>query len=63
MNKIIGKVYLFKDKTWGKLYPWIIKKVVGFNKIGYPKTELIGAAFMDEKDAVEYCHFWNKKNS
>lgn len=61
MIKIVGKVYPFKDKQWGLLYPWIIKKVVGFDNRGYAKTESIGASFVNEKDAVEYCRWWNRK--
>ena len=58
---IVGKVYPFKDRTWGKVYPWLIKQVVGFDARGYAKTELMGAAFMEEVDAVEYCRWWNYK--
>lgn len=31
MIRVIGKVYPFKDKDWGVQYPWIIKKVIGFD--------------------------------
>lgn len=61
MIKIMGKVYPFKDKSWGALYPWTIKKVIGFDSRGYAKTELIGASFAEEKDAIEYCRWWNRK--
>lgn len=61
MNYIIGKVYPFKDNTWGRLYPWVVKKVIGFDSRGYAKTVFIGACFIEKDDAIEYCHWWNYK--
>ena len=61
MIRVIGKVYPFKNKDWGVQYPWIIKKVIGFDGRGYAKTEVVGSAFMAEEDAVEYCKWWNRK--
>lgn len=63
MIRIVGKVYPFKDTLgWSNTKGmWMIKKVVGFDKLNRPKTEHIGAYFSKEDDAIEYCHFWNRK--
>ena len=63
MIRIVGKVYPFKDTlSWSSTRGlWMIKRVVGFDKLNRPKTVFIGAIFYEEKDAIEYCHFWNRK--
>lgn len=63
MIRVIGKVYPFKDKSihFGTYGLWLIKKVIKLDKNGHPITQHLGAMFEQEKDAVEYCQWWNRK--